>query len=170
MICAEVKVAKSKKSSAASFKLRYSADVTISVPEIQLLPSLRYLDVEALSRASKAKIDVGYFNAPCCQRPVSAVIEHGMVVKLNIAPCSEATPLPPEGVAFVSAALKRARSGAGKWKPVPVKEFLANVAQQVGGETNCIEFTILGHTIFCCRTGEGPISCVFVEPITVNRL
>jgi hypothetical protein len=163
-------VAKSKKSSAASFKLRYSAEVTVSVPEVQLLPSLRYLDVEALSRASSAKVDVGFFNAPCCKRAVSAVIERGMVVKLEMSPCSDPTPLPREGVAFVSAALKRARSGAGKWKPVPVKEFLANVAQQVGAETNCIEFMILGHTIFCCRTGEGPISCVFVEPITVNRL
>ena len=169
MICAEVKVAKSKKSSAATFKLRYSANITIRIPEIQLLPSLRYLDVEALSRASKARIDVGYFQAPCCKRAVSAVIENGKVVRLEVAPCSDPAAVSADAAAFVAAALKRARRGAGKWKPVPVKQFLAEVPQQVA-ETNCIEFTIFGHTFFCCRTGNGPISCVYVEPITVNKL
>ncbi|MGA8780730.1 MAG: hypothetical protein WB567_08300, partial [Terracidiphilus sp.] len=137
----------------------------------QLLPSLQYLDAESLSRAAKAKVEVGFFKSPCCDRHVQAVIERGIVVGLDMAPCSEKNALPPGEVAFVAAALKRLRrSGGGKWKPVPVKEFLATAAQRVNGETNCIEFTIFGHTIFCCRTDEGPISCVFIDPITVNRL
>jgi len=171
MICAEVQVAKSNKNSAPSFKLRYATEVTVRSPEFQLLPSLRYLDAEALSQAAKARIDVGFFKTPCCQRHVQAVIEHGTVVGLDMAPCSEKTALPPEGVAFVAAALKRAGRGrARKWKSVPVKEFLASPAERVQGETNCIEFTIFGRTIFCCRTDDGPISCVFIDPITVERL
>jgi hypothetical protein len=163
-------MAKSSKSSAPSFKLRYASEVTVRVPEFHPLPSLRYLDVEALSSASKAKIDVGFFKSPCCERHVQAMIERGMVVGLEMAPCSEATRLPPEDVAFVAAALKRSGQGGRQWKPVPVKEFLARPQQGVQGETNCITFTIFGRDIFCCRTDNGPISCVLVEPITVNRL
>jgi hypothetical protein len=170
MICAEVNMAKSSQSSARSFKLRYATDVTVRVPEFQLLSSLQYLDADSLSLAAKARVDIGFFKSPCCDRHVRAVIERGIVVGLEMAPCSDATALPPGEVAFVAAALKRVRRSGGKWKPVAVKEFLATAEQRVNGETNCIEFTIFGRTIFCCRTDEGPISCVFVGPITVNRL
>src|SRR5580658_8055106 len=111
MICAEVKVAKSKQDSAPSFKLRYASEVTVRVPEFHPLPSLQYLDAEALSRAAKAKIDIGFFKSPCCERHVHAVIERGIVVGLEIAPCSEPVALPPDAVAFVTAAFKRASKG-----------------------------------------------------------
>jgi hypothetical protein len=164
-------VAKPKKAADHSFTLRYTTQVNVAVPEFHLLPSVKYLNAETLSLASKVKIDVGFFKTPCCDRHLRAVIEGGMVTKLEMEPCSDSTPASPDLVAFVNTALKRARrSPPRKWKPIPVKEFLASPQQINGGaETNCIEFTIFGHTIFCCRTGEGPISCVFIEPITIDR-
>ncbi|MGB7741822.1 MAG: hypothetical protein WBL41_03615, partial [Terracidiphilus sp.] len=81
-------MAKSSQSSARSFKLRYATDVSVRVPEFQLLPSLQYLDAESLSRAAKAKVEVGFFKSPCCDRHVQAVIERGIVVGLDMAPCS----------------------------------------------------------------------------------
>jgi hypothetical protein len=172
MIRAEDKqVPKASRSSASSFKLRYASEVTVRAPEFHLLPSLQFLDVEALSRVAKTKLDIGFFKSPCCERHVHAVIERGIVVSLDVPPCSKPTRLEPDQAAFVTAALKRARrGGSGKFKPAPVKEFLTVIAQQGPPETNCITFTIFGHDIFCCRTGEGPISCIFVEPISVNRL
>jgi hypothetical protein len=164
-------MAKSNRGSAASFKLRYTSELTVRTPEFQVAQSLQYLDIESLSHASKAKVDVGSFKAPCCERRVHAVVERGMVAGLDMAPCSGTTAPPPEAVAFVTAALKRAgRSSARKWKPIPVRDFLASVAERVRAETTCIEFTIFGHTYFCCRTDNGPISCVGIEPITTKKL
>lgn len=164
-------MAKSNQGSAPSFKVRFASDVTVSAPEFQVAPSLQYLDTESLSRASKARIDVGFFKAPCCERHVHAIIERGIVVGLDMAPCSESTAAPPEAVAFVSAALKRAgRSSARKWKPLPVNDFLASPAERVRAETTCIQFTIFGHTYFCCRTDNGPTGCIEVEPIRASRL
>jgi hypothetical protein len=164
-------MAKSTPAAAPSFKLRYTAEVAVRAPEFQPVPSLQYLDAESLSRAPKARIDVGLFRTPCCERHVYAVIERGTVVALDMAPCSQPTAPPPEAAAFVAAALKRAGRGtARKWKPIPVKEFLASPAERIRAQTTCIEFTIFGRTYFCCRTGDGPISCVDIEPIRASRL
>lgn len=164
-------MAKSNQGSASSFKLRYASEVTVRAPEFQPAASLQYVDAEALSRASKARIDVGFFKAPCCERHVHAVIERGIVVGLEMAPCSDSAAAPPEAVAFVEAALKRAgRNTARKWKPIAVKDFFASTAERVQAETNCIEFTFFGRTYFCCRTDNGPIGCVVVEPIRASRL
>jgi hypothetical protein len=168
-------VAKSKQDTAPSFKppsfkLRYASQVTVRVPEFHPLPSLRYLDAEALSRAAKAKIDIGFFKSPCCERHVHAVIERGSVVGLEMAPCAEPVALPPEAVAFVTAAVKRAGKGARKFKPVPVKEFLAQPDLPPGrGVTNCIEFTIFGRTFFCCSTDNGPANCILVDPYLLDQ-
>ena len=162
---------KSNQGSAPSFKLRYTSEVTVRAPEFQVAQSLQYLDIESLSRASKAKVDIGFFKAPCCERRVHAVIERGIVAGLEMEPCSGTAAPPPEALAFVAAALKRAgRSSTRKWKPIPVRDFLGRVAERVRAETTCIEFTIFGHTYFCCRTDNGPISCVGIEPITTKKL
>lgn len=94
-------MAKSNQGSASSFKLRYTSEVTVSAPEFEAAASLQYVDAEALSRASKARIDVGFFKSPCCERHVQAVVERGMVVGLEMAPCSESAAAPAEAVAFV---------------------------------------------------------------------
>lgn len=164
-------MAKSNRAAAPSFQLRYTAEVTVRAPEFEPVPSLQYLDAESLSRAPKARIDVGLFRTPCCERHVYAVIERGTVVALDMAPCSQPTAPPSETTAFVEAALKRAGRGrAGKWKPIPVKDFLASPAERIRAQTTCIEFTIFGRTYFCCRTDDGPISCVDIEPIRGLRL
>src|ERR1700744_250153 len=131
MICREVsQLAKSSRSSASTFGLRYASEVTVRVPKFELLPSLQFLDVEALSRVSKAKIDIGFFKSPCCERHVHAVIERGIVVRIEVPPCSKPARLQPDQAGFVTAALKRASRGSGKFTPLPVKEFLATIAQR----------------------------------------
>jgi hypothetical protein len=163
-------VAKAKKAAERSLTLKYSTQVKIAIPEFQLLSSVKYLDAEALSLASNAKIDVGFFKTPCCERHLRAVIERGMVTSLELEPCSDLTPASPDLAAFAADALKRARRSAPrKWKPIPVKQFLARPQQINEQETNCIEFTIFGRNFFCCQTGNGPVSCVRVEPIVVHR-
>ena len=163
-------MAKTRKAAEDSFTLRYTTELNVSIPQFHLLSSVRYLDAEALSHVSKAKIEVGFFKTPCCERQVRAVIEQGMVTRLELEPCSDLTPASPDLVAFATNALKRARRSArGKWKPVPVKEFLAKPQEINERETNCIEFTIFGRTIFCCQTGDGPVSCVRIEPIVLHR-
>ncbi len=163
-------MAKPRKAAEPTFTLKYTTQVNVAIPKFQLLSSVKYLDAETLSHASKVKIEVGFFKTPCCERQVRAVIEGGMVTSLELEPCSELTPASADLLAFVSAALKRARRSASrKWKPIPIRQFLARPEQINEIETNCIEFTIFGRTIFCCQTGSGPISCVRIEPIILHR-
>ena len=59
-------MAKPRIASGHTLTLRYTTQVNVGVPEFQLLSSVKYLDAETLGRASKAKIEVGFFKTPCC--------------------------------------------------------------------------------------------------------
>jgi hypothetical protein len=163
----ETKVAMPKKEKGKSFTLAYTAEVKITLPKLQFMSSLKYLDADALSHVPKIKIDVGFFKTPCCDRHLRAVIKDGMVTGLEMDPCSDLTPASAELSALAKTALKHAKP-PGTWKPVPVREYLSRAEEINERETNCVEFTFLGHTFFCCQTGRGPVSCVYIEPIVAK--
>jgi hypothetical protein len=162
-------MAKSAKPAAKSVTFKYTSEVKVTVPEFRIAASVAFLDTEALARVAKATIDVGSYKTACCERHVRAVVNRGMVVGIETDPCSDAKSAGPAIADVAKTAFKRIGGNPGKWKPVRVGEFLAKLLQEEEPITNCIEFTIFGHTFFCCRTGNGPVSCVDIEPITVNR-
>jgi hypothetical protein len=52
----------------AVFEFKTTTKVKIRFLDFHLLPSVEYLDAEALSRAAKATIDVGFYKTSCCER------------------------------------------------------------------------------------------------------
>ena len=162
-------MAKPKRKSPGPFKFKHAVDVEARYIEPQILPSVRYLDADALSRAPKAIIEVAVYKTACCERYVRAVIEAGKVIRLDVDACTDAKPVKPNPQlnALMKAALKRARVGtATKWKPMPVKEFIAQAQERPvgGGVTECFEFCFIFGCYFCCVTGDRS-DCVPVTPI-----
>ena len=148
---------KSKKTINKWFTFKHLVEVKARLLDFQLSPSLKYLDADALSRVTKAKIDVGFYKGGCCNRHVLAVIEAGMVTKLEMDPCHESKPATPELSAMIKAALKRAgRSGSAKWRPIPVKEFLsqseAMVVFTTANGTVCVVICIIDWCVLSCHT------------------
>jgi hypothetical protein len=154
-------MAKANKSKGPSFSFKHLAQVDAELVPFHPLPSLKYLDASALGRAAKAKIEVGTFQGGCCARHVQAVIEGGKVVGLEVDRCPDSKPAPPDLVPVLRAALKKLRpKPPGKWKPMPVAEFLAQL-QQIISTITCIQICIWGHCIVCCTTVDPdyPIFC-----------
>ncbi|HEY1756042.1 MAG TPA: hypothetical protein VGG72_11640 [Bryobacteraceae bacterium] len=148
-------MAKSKKTSTRSFEFKTTTKVKVTFAELHLLPSLEYLDVEALSRAAKATIEVGFYKTSCCERYVRAVIEAGKVVRLDMDECKDMKPPHPELAALVKMALKRAgRRPAGKFKPMPVKAFLGQAKEIADEGEACFSLCGIFGCYYCC-TRDG---------------
>jgi hypothetical protein len=146
-------MAKAKKSKTSSFSFKHTAHVKVELLPFHPLPSLKYLDAEALGHAAKTKIEVGSFKSDCCDRHVRAVIEGGKVIGLEVDQCPDSKPAPPDLVPVLRAALKKARLKApGKWKPIPIAAFLAQPQEEPVGTITCIEICIWGHCLVCCTT------------------
>lgn len=147
-------MARSKKVS--EFTLKFTSDVKVRFPKLQVLPSVKYLDVQALSRVPKVKIDVGVYKAHGCLRHVQAVVEAGMVTGIEVDRCSDMEPASPQLTAWLGAILKRAgRNGPRKQKPIPLGDYLATVGKE--DEGTCFDFDFLWFTGFCCVYSDGPI-------------
>lgn len=147
-------MARSKKVS--EFTLKFTSDVKVRFPKLEVSPGLKYLDIEALSRAPKAKIDVGVYKVRGCVRHVQAVVEAGMVTGVEVDRCSDMIPAGPELAALLGAILKRSgRGGPSQRKPVPLKQYLATVGKE--DEGNCFDFEFLSFSGFCCFYSVGPM-------------
>jgi hypothetical protein len=139
------------KGSSVSFK--HPARVNVELVPFHPVPSLKYLDAEALASAAKTKIEVGSFQGDCCARHVRAVIEGGKVIGLEVDPCPDSRPAAPDLVPVLRAALKKLRLEAPrKWKPMPVAAFLAQPQEISVGTITCIQICVWGHCIVCCTT------------------
>jgi len=154
-------VAKGKKSKTSLLSFKHAARVNLELLPFHPLPSLKYLDAETLGRAAKAKIEVGSFQTDCCARHVRALIEGGKVIGLEVDPCPDSKPPPPDLVPVLRAALKKLRPKApGKWKPMPVAAFLAQPDLTIIVFT-CIRICVFGYCFVCCTTGDpdNPVLC-----------
>jgi len=154
-------VAKATKSKTSSVSFKHAARVNVELLPFHPLPSLKYLDAEALGRAAKTKIEVGSFQTDCCTRHVRAVVEAGKVTGLEVDACPDSKPPSPDLVPVLRAALKKLRPKTpGKWKPIPVAAFLAQPELTITPIT-CVQICIWGHCIVCCTTvdPDNPVFC-----------
>lgn len=155
-------MAKGKKSAKANkaklvAKFKHPMTVEIIVPKFVPLVAVSTLDVQKLSKGSHT-IEVGFLEGGCCPKMVRAVIRNGMVARLDVEPCEESEKLtqkemPREIAAIVAKAKKFAVKSP--WTPIPVKEFVSNIARQsypprAGTGAGCFYVCIWHYCIFCC--------------------
>lgn len=127
--------------------------VTVEVSEVRVTPfeSLRHLDVERLSRATKARFEVGTVESGCCRRIARAVVQKGKVTKLELEPCSKPVRMTPEIRRTVEAAVKQLKIRPEKDPlPIPVGEFLARRIGPSFSAWRCVRICCFGHCITCC--------------------
>src|SRR5262245_49330507 len=109
--------------------LVFQHPVSVSVKRLKIEPatSLKYLDVDKLSRASKTEFEVGSVTVGNRRSAVRAVVRKGMVVALKTELCADCTParVTPDVRDLLKAVQSRIgdRDSVGR-PPIPVVEFL----------------------------------------------
>jgi hypothetical protein len=152
---------KSAKASKAKLvaKFKHPMTVEIIVPSFVPLAAASTLDVQKLSKGSHT-IEVGFLEGGCCPKMVRAVIRNGMVTRLDVAPCEDSEQLLPKEMSRdIAAIVAKAKKLAVKnpWKPVPVREFVGNIARlndsyppRAGTGAGCFYICVWHYCIFCC--------------------
>jgi hypothetical protein len=140
--------------------IEFEHSIKVQVRRITLRRSgtLAYLDIEKLGRASKAEFEVGHIKEGKTHRAVLAVIKKGMVIGLRMEDCPQckSADLTPELHSLFDEALRRMEpSNIPPSRPVPVREFLAEL------RLDCFLFCLFGICIICCR-------CCAFKPITIG--
>jgi hypothetical protein len=163
---------KSRKSTNLSFSFKHTGEVDVTVARCKVLPSVKYLNAQALSRASKVSVEVGSVKGESCVRTVLAVIESGIVTKLEMEPCGEMIRSTPEQEALIKSALKVAgKKARPKWKPVPVAKFLSNAQAYLEDGPFCIHLCIFSYCVECCEVDIdlGSYTIPYICIGTINR-
>lgn len=128
--------------------------VRIEVTPLPFVPleSVKSLDLEALSRAKSALVEVGHYETGCCRRLVRAIVRDGTVTAFELEPCKERAPMTPEMKAIVAAAHQaaRKRDGRGPKLPVRVAELPRALARIKVSLWTCIKICCFGHCLVCC--------------------
>lgn len=137
----------------ASF--RFPVDVEVYRPEFEPLGSLAHLDVEKLSRAAHAEIELGYVKTGCCPLLVRAVVRKGKVTEIRAASSAEGKPESASpGLERVLEEARR-RMGGGKGRPprlpVPVAVFMQNLGDISTETITCISICFFEHCLICCK-------------------
>lgn len=145
-------MSRSRKIRSRSIRLRREIEFTVERAPLRIFDSLRRLDADRLSLAKKARFEVGAFELRCCRRVVRAVVERGMVTKLELEPCERSGPLPPEWKPIVRAARQAVARGGGARRrlPMPVKRFLADAHALTIDIDTCFLVCLFGWCILCC--------------------
>jgi hypothetical protein len=139
--------------------------------EFKPLDSLRFLDLERLSRGSHV-IEVGTFEGGCCNKAARAHVHDGVVTEITVEPCKEQVEMTPGLSALVAEARKRL--GGTEWHPVPLPEFAQNVGEIIITCTVCWHLCITwGRALYCIHCCSGPTAAWCTagrEPIIVGPL
>ena len=166
----------SSKKSRPIATFRHPLTVEVSEPEFELSPSLRFMDLDALSGAASAEVPIGEVDGGCCQHTVYASIRKGMVVGIRADECpkEERMTLTRDYAAVAAQAMKRLqarRRRSGHAFPMPVATFFGNaaVARAVSVDVLvCVRICILGFCSTCCRVVSTPTSPIICGRVTID--
>ena len=153
---------------------RQAVDIEVFRPELTLLPSFRFLDIEALSRAASADIPIGEIAGGCCGLAIHAQVRRGKVIGLRAQGCAgEASSIPRDHRKLIAAAIDRVSFGRRRRAslPMPAADFFRNAA--VARQTSidvlvCVRICILGFCTTCCRVVTRPNSDITCGAVTID--
>ncbi len=150
--------------SASKGKTVVLENIPIEVRPVKLkkAASLDYLDVQKLSKASKAQFEYGTFTVGKTKRTVNALVKRGKVIGLEIADCDDCRndELPPALKKVFERIAPQVNHDPLSTKPVPVAEFLQQVPPI--GRSHCTLFCIFGYCFICCSCCSLTIFCCTV--------
>lgn len=137
--------------------MKYPVSVRVRRPEMELLPSVAYLDIPKLAKAAEAEVALGSIKTGCCGRQVSAVIRKGKVVGFRVEGCSAAKPPTPDTARLLKAAQKLLGGSApqARFRPIPVGQFFGNEGGLTIEVFFCIEICCFGRCLLCCISSDG---------------
>ena len=150
-------MARSGRKKRPATKLRFSLDVEVYRPELELFESMRYLDAAKLERAARAEIEVGYVKTDCCRQIVRALIQKGMVTALRIDASSKEkhAAAPPELTRLLNEVERKAPGipERGPRLPVPVALFMNRASGlTTEGAVRCWKVCYKGTCVICCQS------------------
>jgi hypothetical protein len=131
-----------------SLRLNLPVTVTIKPGEFHYLKTLESVDQGKL-RKGKHTIEVGYLQTPTCKKLVKAVVINGMITDFEVEPCKGGVLPSAELRKVMTLALKKYTGGAGRPRPIPIAQFIAQEIE-VGGRFPCIWIIVGGWVFGCC--------------------
>jgi hypothetical protein len=123
------------------------------------LDSLRHLDLDRLARAKRARVELGYFEAGCCRRTLTAIVRNGIVTALEVEPCPNPVRLTAGLRALVRAA-RRAIEGHSRrprFRRQPVREFFGSDVGLTIDVSFCFLICLFGYCLICCYDRHDPV-------------
>jgi hypothetical protein len=121
------------------------------------------IDVEKISSKADVEIEVGTFAGDGCGRVVSAVVKKGKVVRLEVSPCAEVTPIPVDASlkGLVAAARKKLgeKGKPRKFRSMTFAAFHQSADDITVTTITCVQICVWGHCFVCCTTPFGDILC-----------
>jgi hypothetical protein len=146
------RMARSRTRSPRTLVLQQSVPIEVTPLPFKPLAAIHHLDLEALSRAKSARIEVGSYDTGCCRRAVHAVVRKGMVTRFEVEPCKAPVKLTPEWKAVLRNVHKAVRAGSGKRQtfPIPAQQLPDAVARIKYSIWVCIKICCFGYCLTCC--------------------
>ncbi len=131
---------------------------------IRYFASVRNLDVEKLSRAKRAEIELGLVKTSCCEKIVRAIVRNGMVTEVRLDPGSpekESAGVPMEVKRMLEAARRKFGKGQPPLRlPIPVRKILTDAPLPPGLTViTCFQICFLSYCIDCCQQPTGAWIC-----------
>jgi hypothetical protein len=123
-------------------------------------PSLAYLDIAKLDRATAAEFELGHVEAGGCRTSIHAVVLKGKVVGFRVTNCT-GTPvkMSPEFRDLLGVVREKIRPGGRPWQPMPVSVFLKEQGPD-RSEPWMVCSIFFGGCIICSGTDDG--GCILI--------
>lgn len=140
--------------------IKTDLEFTVTPALFQPIVGLDFIDPGKFG-SRRARLEVGAFAGGCCATKVFAIIERGMVTKVEFGKCKEAARPQAALQPVLAKALAAIRTGGpGDFTPMPVREFLAHAKRRfididIGG--GCITICIFDFCYSCCILDGDPL-------------
>jgi hypothetical protein len=133
-----------------TIKLKQEIEFEIQPVKFHWFEAARHLDLNYYANVPTTTLEIGYYGTDCCRRMLTAVVEKGMITKLELEPCKNDN---EELAAELAKKLNVEEIREKLPKPVelslpmPLARFNEDLAIEWW---TCFRICGFGYCIFCC--------------------
>jgi hypothetical protein len=144
-----------------TIKLKHEIEVEVHPVKFHWFDAIRHLDLNHYAQVPATTIEIGYHETDCCRRMFSAVVEKGMVTKVEIEPCKDDNKELAADLAKklnIAEIREKLPKPAELSLPMPLTRFTEDLAIEWW---TCFRICGFGYCLFCCYGNtNGPwVSC-----------